>query len=96
MFPLLTNEDYRIRSAAIQALKNAVDSRHGNVENMAKAEIVETLYPLTATDEAIRDLWCHILSTVASFLTNRTEVDILFEELEVCCSWLQFTERSSR
>ena len=67
------------------------------MENMAKAEIVETLYPLTATDEAIRDLWCHILSTVAPFLTNRTEVDILlFEELEVCCSWLQFAERSSR
>ena len=82
LFPLLTNEDSRIRSAAIQALKNAVDSCHGNVENMAKAEIAETLYPLTATDEAIRDLWCHILPKVASFLTNRTEVDILFENLK--------------
>ena len=82
LFPLLTNEDSRIRSAAIQALKNAVDSRHGNVENMAKAEIVETLYPLTAMDEAIRDLWCHILPKVAPLLTNRTEIDILFEDLK--------------
>jgi hypothetical protein len=82
LFPLLTNEDSRIRSAATQALKNAVDSHHGNVENMAKAGIVETLHPLTATDEAIRDLWCRILPKVAPFLTNEREVDILFENLK--------------
>ena len=82
LFPLLTNEDSRIRTAAIQALKNAVDSRHGNVENMAKAGIVETLHPLTATDDAIRDLWCRILPNVAPSLTNRTEIDILFEDLK--------------
>ena len=82
LFPLLTNEDSRIRIAATQALKNAVDSRHGNVENMAKAGIVEILHPLTANDEAIRDLWCRILLKVAPLLTNRTEVDILFEDLK--------------
>ena len=82
LFPLLTNEDSRIRSAAIQGLKNAVDSCHGNVENMAKAGIVETIYPLTATDEAIRDLWCRILPKVAPLLSNRMEVDILFENLK--------------
>ena len=82
LFPLLTNEDSRIRTAAIQALKNAVDSRHGNVENMAKAGIVETLHPLTSTDDAIRDLWCRTLPKVAPLLTNRTEVDILFENLK--------------
>jgi hypothetical protein len=82
LFPLLTNEDSRIRTAAIQALKNAVDSRHGNVENMAKARIVETLHPLTSTDDAIRDLWCRVLPKVAPLLTNRTEVDILFENLK--------------
>ena len=82
LFPLLTNEDSRIRTAATQALKNAVDSRHGSVENMAKAGIVETLHPLTATDEAIRDLWCRLLPKVAPLLTNRTEVDILFENLK--------------
>ena len=82
LFPLLTYEDSRIRSAAIQGLKNAVDSRHGNVENMAKAGIVETIYPLTATDEAIRDLWCRILPKVAPLLSNRMEVDILFENLK--------------
>ena len=82
LFPLLTNEDSRIRTAATQALKNAVDSPHGNMENMAKAGIVETLYPLTATDEAIRDLWCRTLPKVAPLLTNRTEVDILFENLK--------------
>ena len=42
LFPLLTNQDSRIRIAATQALKNAVNSRHGNVENMAKAGIVQT------------------------------------------------------
>ena len=82
LFPLLTNEDSRIRTAATQALKNAVDSRHGSVENMAKAGIVETLHPLTAADEAIRDLWCRLLPKVAPLLTNRTEVDILFENLK--------------
>ena len=82
LFPLLTNEDSRIRTAAIQALKNAVDSRHGSVENMAKAGIVETLHPLTATDDAIRDLWCRTLPKVAPLLTKRTEVDILFENLK--------------
>jgi hypothetical protein len=82
LFPLLTNEDSRIRTAAIQALKNAMDSRYGNVENMAKAGIVETLNPLAATDEAIRDLCCRTLPKVAPFLKNRTEVDILFENLK--------------
>ena len=82
LFPLLTNEDSRIRTAGIQALKNAVDSRHGNVENMVKAGIIETLHPLTTTDEAIQDLWCRILSKVAPFLSNRTEIDILFEDLK--------------
>ena len=82
LFPLLTSEDSRIRAGAIQALKNAMDSRHGNVENMAKVGIVETLYPMMATDDAIRDLWCRILPKVALFLTSRTEVDILFENLK--------------
>ena len=82
LFPLLTNEDSRIRTAGIQALKNAVDSRHGNVGNMVKAGIVETLHPLTATNEAVQDLWCRILPKVAPLLTNRTEVDILFENLK--------------
>ena len=82
LFPLLTNEDSRIRAAAIQALKNAEDSRHGNIEKMAKVGIVETLHPLTATDDAFRDLWCRILPKVAPLLANRAEVDILFEDLK--------------
>ena len=82
LFPLLTNEDFRIRTAAIHALKNAVDSRHGNVEKMAKAGIIETLHPLTASNEAIRDLWCRILPKVAAYLTNRTEIDVLFDNLK--------------
>ena len=82
LFPLLTYEDSRIRTAAIQSLKNAVDSRYGNVGNMAKVGIVEILHPLTSTDDAIRDLWCRILPRVAPFLTNRAEIDILFENLK--------------
>ena len=82
LFPLLTNSDPRIRTAATQALKNAVDSCYGNVENMAIAGIVKTLHSLAGTDEAIRDLWCRILPKVAPLLTNRTDVDILFENLK--------------
>ena len=82
LFPLLSNGDSRIRSAATRALRNAVDSCYGNVKNMAKAGIVETLHPLTATNEAFRDLWYHMLPKVAPLLTNRTEVDILFVNLK--------------
>ena len=82
LFPLLTNEDSRIRSAATQALKCAVESPYGNMENMARAGIVETLHSLTETDEAIRNLWCRTLPKVAALLTIQTEVDILFENLK--------------
>jgi hypothetical protein len=95
LFPLLASRDSRIRTAATRALRNAVDSRHGNIENMAKAGIVETLHLLTATSEAIRDLWCRILPKVAPLLTNRTEVDILFENLKYVCHGCSSAKRSS-
>ena len=82
LFPLLMHGEPRIRAAAIQALKNAIHSRHGNVENMAKACAVETLHPLTLKDEAVRDLWCRILPQAAHHLENRVEIDILFESLK--------------
>lgn len=59
LFPLLEHGDPRIHTAAIQALKNAIDSHHGNMENMAKACVVETLHLWMVTDDAVRDLWCH-------------------------------------
>ena len=82
LFPLLTDGEPRIRAAAIQALKNAVDSRNGNVKNMANAGVVEIFHSLMVTDEAIRDLWCRMLPKVAPFLSNRVEIDILFESLK--------------
>ena len=82
LFPLLTHNENRLRVSAIQALRNAIDSRYGNKENMAKAAVIGTLHPLTTSDDVICDLWCRILPKVAPYLTNRAEIDILFESLE--------------
>ena len=82
VFPLLTHKESRIRTAALQALKNGADSRHGNMENITKACIVRNLHPLTKKDDAVLDLWCHILPKAAPFLSNRDEIDILFDSLE--------------
>ena len=79
LFPLLTDGEPRIRAAAIQALENAVDS---HVNNMADAGVIEVLHPLMVIDEVIRDMWCHILPKVAPFLSNRVEIDILFDSLK--------------
>lgn len=82
LFPLLMHGEPRIRAATIQAFKNAMDSRHGNMENMAKACVIGTLHPLTKTDDAVRDLWCRILPKTVAFLENRVEIDILFGSLK--------------
>lgn len=82
LFPLLSHDEHRLRVSAIQALKNAIDSRYGNMESMSKAFVVGTLHPLTISDDVIRDLWCRILPKAAPYLTNRAEIDILFESLE--------------
>ena len=82
LFPLLTHEEPRIRAATIQALKDVIDSRHGNVEKMAKACVIETLYPLTLTNDAVRDLWCRIILKTVDHLENRAEIDMLFESLK--------------
>lgn len=81
LFPLLEHAEPRLRISAIQALKNAMDSRYGNMENMAKASIVRILHPLTTNDD-IRDLWCRILPKAAPYLENRAEIDILFDSLK--------------
>lgn len=81
IIPLLNHKEPRIRTAAATALKNGVDSRHGNVENMARAGIILKLYPAMNEDDAIRDLWCHLLPKAAPFLSVRAEIDVLFESL---------------
>jgi hypothetical protein len=95
LFSLLTHGEPRIRAAAIQGLKNAIVSRHGNMDNVAKACVVETLHPLTGTDDAIRDLWCRFLPVTAPFLASRSEIDILFESLQsvlfFVVSWIQLS-----
>lgn len=82
LFPLLEHEEPRLRTAAVQALKNAIDSRDVNMEKMAKASIVLTLHPLTASNDIIRDLWCRVLPKAAPYLENRAEIDILFDSLK--------------
>ena len=82
LFPLLEHAEPRLRLSAIQALKNAMDSRYGNMENMAKASIVRILYPLTSANDDIRDLWCRVLPKAAPYLRNRVEIDILFDSLK--------------
>ena len=82
LFPLLEHSEPRLRISAIQALKNAIDSRSGNMENMAKASVVRILHPLTAANDDIRELWCRILLKTAPYLKDRVEIDILFESLK--------------
>ena len=82
LFPLLEHSEPRLCISAIQALKNAIDSRYGNMENMAKASVVRILHPLTAANDDIRELWCRILLKTALYLKNRVEIDILFESLK--------------
>lgn len=82
LFPLLNHDERRLRASAIQALKSAIDSRYGNMENMAKAFVVGALHPLTVSDDVICDLWCRILPKAAPYLANRAEIDILFESLK--------------
>jgi hypothetical protein len=81
IIPLLEHRDPRIRAAAAVALRNGVDSRHGNVENMAKAGIISKLHSAMDEDDVIRDLWCHLLPKAAPFFSVRAEIDILFESL---------------
>lgn len=82
VFPLLTHKESRIRAAAVQALRNGADSRHGNMEKITKACIIRNLHPLTKKDDAVLELWCHILPKAAPFLSNRDEIDILFDSLK--------------
>ncbi|KDR80999.1 hypothetical protein GALMADRAFT_222596 [Galerina marginata CBS 339.88] len=81
LFPLLDNDEHRLRASAIQALKNAIDSRYGSMENMAKASIIVILHQRITSDNVILELWCRILPKAAPYLTNRAEIDILFASL---------------
>lgn len=81
LLPLLTHSEPRIRTASARALRSGIDSRHGNVKNMAQAGMVRALYSTMNDNDAIRDLWCHLLPKAAPFLSVRTEIDILFESL---------------
>ncbi|KAG6832805.1 hypothetical protein H0H92_009424 [Tricholoma furcatifolium] len=85
LFPLLQHSNSRLRTATVQALRNAIDSRHGSLDNLAKASSVATLFPFVATDDTIRDLWCRMVPRLAPFLIHRAEIDILFECLRNVC-----------
>lgn len=82
VLPLLDHKEPRIRAAAATALRSGIDSRHGNVKNMAKTGIIKKLYSTMDEDDAVRDLWCHLLPKAAPFLSGRAEIDILFDSLE--------------
>jgi hypothetical protein len=79
--PLLSHREPRIRAAAATAIRSGADSRHGNVENMAKTGIISKLHSAIDGDDAIRDLWCYLLPKAAPFLSVQAEIDILFESL---------------
>ena len=77
--PLLRHENPRIRASAAVAIKNAVDSRHGNLENIANSGIISHLH--SSTDDAnIRDLLCYLIPKIAPFITNAHEIHILLSE----------------
>jgi len=78
LLPLLRNGEPRIRTAAAAALRGAVDSRHGSIQNIANSGTVSALHVMIDEDDRFRDLWCHITPKVAPFLSVRAEIDILF------------------
>jgi hypothetical protein len=81
IIPLLRHRELRIRAAAATAIRSGVDSRHGNVENIAKTGIISKLHLEIDGDDTIRELWCYLLPKVAPFLSARAEIDVLFESL---------------
>lgn len=81
VFPLLSHEDPRLRAAAVASLRNGIDSRHGDIEKMARAGVIPYLHSLIDSDDVVRDLWCYILPKAAPHISTRVEVDLLFERL---------------
>jgi hypothetical protein len=82
IFPLLGHQDRHIKAAAGTALKNAMESRHGNVQAMAKAGMISSLHSSMDEDSSLRELWCYALPRAAPFLENQDEIDLLFNSLE--------------
>ena len=85
IIPFLKHEDPRLRAAAVIAIRGGVESRHGNLQHMADARIISLLHS-AMEDDNIRDLWCYILPKTAAFLSNRREIDTLFDSLR----WVDF------
>lgn len=81
ILPLLSHKEPRVRAAAVTALRSGIDSRHGNVKNMAMTGVILKLHSAMNEDDAIRDLWCHLVPKLAPFLTVRAEIDSLFDSL---------------
>jgi hypothetical protein len=80
---LLKHDEPDIRGAAAIAIRNSVESRHGSLQNLAGTRIISILHS-TLDDDSVRDLWCYILPKTAPFLSNRDEIDILFD----CLRWV--------
>jgi hypothetical protein len=85
LIPLLKHEESRIRASAATAIRNAVESRHGSLQNLANSRIISILHS-TLEDDNIRDLWCYMLPRVAPFLSSRDEIEILFHCLRSASS----------
>lgn len=81
VLPLIQHKEPRIRAAAATAIRSGVDSRHGNVENVAKTGIILKLHSMMDDNDVVRELWCHLLPKAAPFLSVRAEIDIIFESL---------------
>jgi len=79
VIPLLSHAEPRIRTAATIALRNAVDSHHGCIQKMVATAVVSQLHSLIDRDDAVRELWCHLLPQTAPYLSNLAEVETVLD-----------------
>jgi hypothetical protein len=79
IIPLLSHAEPRIRTAAISALRNAVDSQYGCIQKMVATAVVSQLHSLIDSYDAVRELWCYLLPQTAPYLSNRAEIETLLD-----------------
>ena len=94
LLPLLRDGEPRIRTAATAALRGAVDSHHGSIQNIVNSGIVSALHAMIDDDDGLRDLWCYVTPKAARFLSVRADIDVLFDCL-VLVIFLDFKSTQS-
>ena len=79
IIPLLSHAEPQIRTAAISALRNAVDSQYGCIQKMVATAVVSQLHSLIDSYDAVRELWCYLLPQTGPYLSNRAEIETLLD-----------------